>query len=37
MTGTEASVVGKIVQRLLKLAGHVVRMKDEILPKRLRT
>ena len=34
MTGTEASVVGKIVQRLLKLAGHMVRMKDEMLPKR---
>ena len=32
--GTKACIVGKIVKSRMKWAGHVVRMKDDKLPKR---
>ena len=32
--GTKACIVGKIVKSRIKLAGHVVRMNDDKLPKR---
>ena len=32
--GTRACIVGKIVNSRMKLAGHMVRMKDDKLPKR---
>ena len=32
--GTKASIVGNIVTSRMKLAGHMVRMKDDKLPKR---
>ena len=35
--GTNACEVGKIVKNRMKWAGHMVRMKDEILPKRCET
>ena len=35
--GTKACVVGKKVKRRMKWAGHIVRMKDERLPKRTET
>ena len=31
--GTKACIVGKIVKSRMKLAGHMVRMKDDKLPK----
>ena len=31
--GTKACIVGKIVKSRVKWAGHMVRMKDERLPK----
>ena len=34
--GTKACIVGKIVKSRMKWAGHMVSMKDEILPKRSR-
>ena len=35
--GTKACIVGKIVKSRMKWAGHMVRMKDEKLPKRSET
>ena len=35
--GTEACTVGKRVKSRLNLAGHMVRMKDDRLPKRAET
>ena len=35
--GTKACVVGKIVKSRIKWAGHLVRMKDDKLPKRPET
>ena len=35
--GTKAGTVGKIVKSRMKLAGHMVRMKDDKLPKRSET
>ena len=35
--GTKACVVGKIVKSQIKWAGHLVRMKDDKLPKRPET
>ena len=35
--GTKACIVGKIVKSRMKWAGHMVRMKDERLPKRSET
>ena len=35
--GTKACIVGKIVTRRMKWAGHMVRMKDDKLPKRAET
>ena len=35
--GTKACIVGKIVKSRMKWAGHLVRMKDENLPKRSET
>ena len=35
--GTKACIVGKIVKSRMKWAGHMVRMKDEQLPKRSET
>ena len=35
--GTKACIVGKIVRSRMKWAGHMVRMKDERLPKRSET
>ena len=35
--GTKACISGKIVQRRIKLAGHMARMKDERLSKRSET
>ena len=35
--GTEACIVGKIVKTRMKWAGHMVRMKDDKLPKRAET
>ena len=35
--GTKACIVGKIVKSRMKLAGHMVRMKDDKLPKRSET
>ena len=35
--GNRACVVGNIVKSRMKLAGHMVRMKDESLPKRYET
>ncbi len=32
--GTKACIVGKIVKSRIKWAGHMVRMKDDKLPKR---
>ena len=32
--GTKACIVGKIVKSRMKWAGHMVRMKDDKLPKR---
>ena len=32
--GTNACIVGKIVKSRMKWAGHMVRMKDDQLPKR---
>ena len=34
---TKACLVGKMVKRRIKWAGHMVRMKDERLPKRSET
>ena len=34
---TKACLVGKIVKNMIKSAGHMVRMKDERLPKRSET
>ena len=34
--GTKACIVGKIVKSRMKLAGHMVRMKDDKLPKKIR-
>ena len=34
--GTKACIVGKIVKSRMKWAGHMVRMKDDKLPKRAR-
>ena len=31
--GTKASIIGNIVKSRMKWAGHIVRMKDNILPK----
>ena len=33
--GTKACIVGKIVKSRIKWAGHVVRMNDDKLPKRV--
>ena len=33
--GTKACIVGKIVKSRMKCAGHMVRMKDDELPKRV--
>ena len=35
--GTKACIVGKIVKSRMKWAGHMVRMRDERLPKRSET
>ena len=35
--GTKACIVGKIVKGRMKWAGHMVRMKDDKLPKRAET
>ena len=35
--GTKACIVGKIVKSRIKWAGHMVRMKDDTLPKRAET
>ena len=35
--GTKACIVGKIVKSQMKWAGHIVRMKDDKLPKRSET
>ena len=35
--GTKVCIVGKIVKSRMKWAGHIVRMKDEKLPKRSET
>ena len=35
--GTKACIVGKLVKSRMKWAGHMVRMKDEKLPKRSET
>ena len=35
--GTKACIIGKIVKSRMKWAGHMVRMKDERLPKRSET
>ena len=35
--GTKACIVGKIVKSRIKWAGHMVRMKDDKLPKRAET
>ena len=35
--GTKACIVGKIVKSRMKWAGHIVRMKDDKLPKRSET
>ena len=35
--GTKACIVGKIVKSRMKWAGHMVRMKDDKLPKRSET
>ena len=35
--GTKACIVGKIVKSRMKWAGHMVRMKDDKLPKRAET
>ena len=35
--GTKAGIVGKIVKSRMKLAGPMVRMKDDKLPKRSET
>ena len=35
--GTKASIVGKIVINRMKWTGHIVRMIDDILPKRSET
>ena len=35
--GTKAGIVGKIVKSRMKWAGHMVRMKDDKLPKRSET
>ena len=35
--GTKACIVGKIVKSRMKWAGHMVRMKDDKLPKRFET
>ena len=35
--GSKACIVGQIAERQMKWAGHMVRMKDERLPKRSET
>ena len=35
--GTKACILGKIVKSRMKWAGHMVRMKDDKLPKRTET
>ena len=35
--GTKACIVGNIVKSRMKWAGHMVRMKDDKLPKRSET
>ena len=35
--GTKACIVGKIVKSRMKWAGHMIRMKDDKLPKRAET
>ena len=35
--GTKACIVGKIVKSRMKWTGHMVRMKDDKLPKRAKT
>ena len=35
--GTKACMVGKIVKSRMKWAGHMIRMKDDKLPKRSET
>ena len=35
--GTKACIIGKIVKSRMKWAGHLVRMKDDTLPRRFET
>ena len=34
--GTKACIIGKIVKSWMEWAGHMVRMKDDTLPKKIR-